>query len=154
MIQSIENYLDTSIISSLYSNNTTSTTENQNVSAEDFDEILNQTNNSIKNTDESQKSSEVLTQTTPIEQSQSTNDSSNNEKSSMDLNGDGKVTIDEIMKYMQKKISANIEEQIKSAVEYFSGSEENSGINLQNFNLKNAVNAYQAGQNIISAVLK
>lgn len=154
MIQSIENYLDTSIISSLYSNNTTSSAENQNISAEDFDEILNQTNNNAKNTTEVEKATETLTQTSPVQETQSSNDTSDSENNSMDLNGDGKVTIDEIMKYMQKKISANIEEQIKSAVEYFSGSEENSGINLQNFNLKNAVNAYQAGQNIISAVLK
>ncbi len=154
MIQSIENYLDTSLISSLYLNNTNSASQNQNISAEDFDEILNQTNNASEKTEAGQKADDSAVQTSAIEQTQTSNDSSDSEKNSMDLNGDGKVTIDEIMKYVQKKISENVEEQIKSAVDYFTGSDEKTGLSLQNFNLKNAVNAYQAGQNIISAVFK
>lgn len=162
MIQGIENYIDTSLIGSLYLNSTNSTAENQNVSAEDFDEVYNQVNKTnAKSTSqtlaESATSEESVSDSAPAEKSQASGGGSSDSDSNnpMDLNGDGKVTIDEMMKYLQKKITDNIEEQIKSALEQFSGSSDSSGeTNTHSFNLKNAINAYQTGQNLISSIIK
>lgn len=77
--------------------------------------------------------------------------SSSSANSEMDLNNDGQVTIDEVIRYMQMQMVDKMSEQMSSEDGAFEmgqqGSEQNSAI--EDFKTKQAAGAYQSVQNSI-----
>ena len=81
-------------------------------------------------------------------------DSSSGSKNEMDLNNDGKVTMDEIVRYMQMQMADNISEQMSSedgSFEMGQQAQQNTGI--EEFKTKQAANAYQAGRQLMDTAV-
>lgn len=84
-------------------------------------------------------------------------DSSGSAKNEMDLNQDGVVTIDEVMQYVSMQMSQELQEQLAAD----QGSDEMSQnadqsaqqqkADLQDFKSLQATQAYQKGENLLSA---
>ena len=81
-------------------------------------------------------------------------DSSSGSKNEMDLNNDGKVTMDEIVRYMQMQMADNMSEQMSSedgSFEMGQQAQQNTGI--EEFKTKQAANAYQAGRQLMDTAV-
>ncbi len=75
-------------------------------------------------------------------------------KNEMDLNNDGQVTIDEVIRYMQMQMADNMSEQMSSedgSFEMGQQAQQNTGI--EEFKSKQAANAYQAGRQLMDTAV-
>lgn len=83
--------------------------------------------------------------------------SSSSSNSEMDLNNDGVVTIDEIMRYTEMQMMERMQEQMAEEQSSDAMSQEaekgkqNDGFALNNFKTQMATKAYQMGQDLLTA---
>ena len=119
-----------------------------------FEELLS--NGKVSNQNDNQNFS--ITALPDVGSSQSSSSSSSSSSNiEMDLNGDGVVTLDEILQYTAMQMSEQVNEQI-AADEGSEQMQNESGQNLQqdsfdlnSFKTQMASKAYQMGENLLSA---
>lgn len=117
-----------------------------------FEELLS--NGKVSNQNDNQNFS--ITALPDVGSSQSSSSSSSSSSNSeMDLNGDGVVTLDEILQYTAMQMSEQVNEQIAAD----EGSEQmqneqnqqQDSFDLNSFKTQMASKAYQMGENLLSA---
>ena len=143
-ISSIGSY-SASIFESLMSSDSSKTT-----SGMSFEDMVS--NGVISNTDNEKFSTGITAAGGSSEKDSS--DSSRGSKNEMDLNNDGKVTMDEIVRYMQMQMADNMSEQMSSedgSFEMGQQAQQNTGI--EEFKAKQAANAYQAGRQLMDTAV-
>lgn len=143
-ISSIGSY-SASIFESLISSDSSKTTAGMS-----FDDML--ANGVISNTEDKKASTGITAMGGSSEKEETSSSSSSN--SEMDLNNDGQVTIDEIIRYMQMQMADNMSEQMSSedgSFEMGQQAQQNTGI--EEFKAKQASNAYQAGRQLMDTAV-
>lgn len=111
-----------------------------------FDDVLQ---SSAQNSTEATEESEATT----LSGASGGGSSSSGTNSEMDLNNDGQVTIDEILRYMEMQQAGNDFEQAASEEGSQQMAQENSNtISLEDFKIQQASKAYKSSQMILSDV--
>ncbi len=133
-----------SISSSIYQYQLTMPDATQTSQAASFEELVS--NGKIENPSADSQSASVSAASAGGTSSSSSSSSSAN--SEMDLNNDGQVTSDEVIRYMQMQMLDKMSEQMSSEDGAFEmgqqGTEKSNGI--EEFQAKQAAGAYQANQ--------
>ena len=133
-----------SISSSIYQYQLTMPDVTQASQAASFEELVS--NGKIENPSADSQSASVSAASAGGTSSSSSSSSSAN--SEMDLNNDGQVTSDEVIRYMQMQMLDKMSEQMSSEDGAFEmgqqGTEKSNGI--EKFQAKQAAGAYQANQ--------
>lgn len=128
-----------------------STETAQTSQAKSFDELVG--NGSLKISEDS-SSRGITAMGGPSEsESSSSSSSSASANSEMDLNNDGQVTADEVIRYMQMKMMDEMSDQISSE----DGSTEmnqqsQNSINIDDFKNQQAARAYQNSEKLLSSI--
>ncbi len=114
-----------------------------------FDDMV--ANGVISNTEDEKASTGITAMGGSSEKEETSSSSGSN--SEMDLNNDGQVTMDEIVRYMQMQMADNMSEQMSSedgSFEMGQQAQQNTGI--EEFKTRQAANAYQSGQQLMDSV--
>ena len=115
-----------------------------------FDDMV--ANGVISNTEDEKASTGITAMGGSSEKEETSSSSGSN--SEMDLNNDGQVTMDEIVRYMQMQMADNMSEQMSSedgSFEMGQQAQQNTGI--EEFKTRQAANAYQSGQQLMDLFL-
>ena len=114
-----------------------------------FDDMV--ANGVISNTEDEKASTGITAMGGSSEKEETSSSSGSN--SEMDLNNDGQVTMDEIVRYMQMQMADNMSEQMSSedgSFEMGQQAQQNTGI--EEFKTRQAANAYQSSQQLMDSV--
>lgn len=117
-----------------------------------FDELVG--NSAIQTEEEPSLGVDGITAMPTMSKSSETSDSSSSSSSNseMDLNQDGQVTSDEIIRYLQMQMMERMSEEMCNMQNEENSSQQNSNtINQTDFKNKIATTAYKAGEALITA---
>lgn len=134
-----------SISSSIYQYQLTMPDVTQTSQASSFEELVS--NGKVEN-----PSAESSSASVSAAGGSSSSEESSNTKSEMDLNNDGQVTIDEVIRYMQMQMLDKMSEQMSSedgAFEMGQQANQQQTAGIEEFQTKQAESAYRANQDSV-----
>jgi len=142
-----------SIATSVYQNYTSELLSGSSTSQSiSFDELIS--SGVIKTKEEPSLGVNAITATPSMEKSSASSSISDSSNSDMDLNKDGQVTSDEVIRYLQMQMVDRMSEELSSEEGVVQMGQQANNLNgLSDFKNKLACSAYKLGENALNVAL-